>query len=438
MPFYNVINPEAVDRYLDIMSERDSKLARLLKVALRKPILNHPSTLQRIDNDFDLAANAIAPAPWLIEKLKNGEALYFFHHRGEHNSTVMHVKDWIKAAIKRDEPWTKEDKPTRLTHFKTLDEAHEAADRASGALREKFDLGAADPTDGTTVIMEFPDGWKIRRLISVEAKKYDGKRLKHCVGDGAYDDAVIYSLRDLNENPAITMQVSRGDVFVQCRGLQNAPPTEKAMPYIRDFANYLNLNVPGQRGNLNSYYRNSVNSDIIEHNGQLYSFHNLPAGIVLQHALDLTRTQGRLKLPEYMQVPSLVIRAKNIPENAQNRNEIKTNVQIPDSLSVPMITFKVAHKGKLHSLDGPAETTFLNGEKAEHWYKHGKLHREGKPAITYYDYLGRIVGSEWALEGERIPVNDKRVRAAYDQWRHLKNAHNAAIDAPNPSPPPPA
>ena len=49
--------------------------------------------------------------------------------------------------------------------------------------------------------------------------------------------------------------------------------------------------------------------------------------------------------------------------------------------------------GKRHRLDGPAEEEYITGTNI--WYKEGKIHRIGGPAIEYTD------GSrEWFVEGK--------------------------------------
>ena len=90
------------------------------------------------------------------------------------------------------------------------------------------------------------------KLISPDAMEREGKLMGHCVGNGSYAQAVaqdrttIYSLRDDENQPGVTVEVNmRNDDITlnQVKGKGNKAPTAKYAPFVKEFLNALNVSV---------------------------------------------------------------------------------------------------------------------------------------------------------------------------------------------------
>lgn len=90
------------------------------------------------------------------------------------------------------------------------------------------------------------------KLVSANAMEREGKLMGHCVGNGSYAQAVaqdrttIYSLRDAENQPGVTVEVNvngNGMTLNQVKGKGNKPPTAKYAPFVKDFLNALNVTV---------------------------------------------------------------------------------------------------------------------------------------------------------------------------------------------------
>lgn len=100
--------------------------------------------------------------------------------------------------------------------------------------------------EGTIIEKDYGDGWTWRALFSAAALDREGRVMGHCVGNGSYfemmakADTKIYSLRDRNNEPHVTVQVSKAQNFGapmvrQIQGKQNTAIKSQYLPYVRDF-----------------------------------------------------------------------------------------------------------------------------------------------------------------------------------------------------------
>ena len=100
------------------------------------------------------------------------------------------------------------------------------------------------------IIHKYDDGMYWAKLLSARALDYEGANMNHCVAnywkrvrDGY---TCIYSLRDSNNKPHITVEYSTSyKTISQVQGKNNTQVTEKYRPYFLDFINskYISLNL---------------------------------------------------------------------------------------------------------------------------------------------------------------------------------------------------
>jgi hypothetical protein len=177
---------------------------------------------------------------------------------------------WVAAQLgpiaKRTQRAWKQEKEGRLTHLHAMhwyDEAPIFIDTADAlrqrgvaiaqwALANHIDLGkvtAAEALEAIKtfkvvvrvpqgpVVYDFGDGWTVQELPP-EALEAEGEVMQHCVG--TYCDqvrageTVIYSLRDPQGQPHVTMEVRDGR-FQQIYGKQNQPPKDEYAARVRAF-----------------------------------------------------------------------------------------------------------------------------------------------------------------------------------------------------------
>jgi len=98
------------------------------------------------------------------------------------------------------------------------------------------------PIEQGEVVQELEDGWTAQKLTTKSQLDREGQVMQHCVGS-YYDEVkrggtTIYSLRDANGRPHVTIEVKRKRVE-QAKGKQNATPAKKYQKYVDEFYSWL-------------------------------------------------------------------------------------------------------------------------------------------------------------------------------------------------------
>jgi hypothetical protein len=92
------------------------------------------------------------------------------------------------------------------------------------------------------VVADLSDGWTAQKLTTEDQLDDEGEEMQHCVGSYAYEVSrgrtTIYSLRDANGRPHVTIEVSNNKIE-QIRGKQNEEPAEKYKKYVEEFKGWL-------------------------------------------------------------------------------------------------------------------------------------------------------------------------------------------------------
>ena len=135
---------------------------------------------------------------------------------------------------------------------------------------------------GTRFIMDLPDGMKAYQLITPRALDFEGECMGNCVGQGAYDEDItdgyieIYSIRDSDGEPHVTLEVRGQDIY-QCKGKGNKAPVQRYIPAVQHFIEAQKLVVKHDMKNIG----------LIKQDGKYYSIYDLPNGFVVRGDLDL-------------------------------------------------------------------------------------------------------------------------------------------------------
>jgi len=97
----------------------------------------------------------------------------------------------------------------------TIREATRSANEWHRVLEEEAELERhrrTDPPVPGRVVYYWPDGWTVQKLTNNEQKKGEGRWLGHCVGQGGYENAEIYSLRDPEGKAYATVHVDPSSI----------------------------------------------------------------------------------------------------------------------------------------------------------------------------------------------------------------------------------
>lgn len=143
------------------------------------------------------------------------------------------VVDWFRIALVNNEPWLKnvdeKRRPKKLLKFGSMEALQAEVEKQLArrlARRRSVVLGSSDET----VLIDGGD-YNITRLLTPRALEQESTAMRHCIGHGAYEDALyddqclLLSLRDKEGIPHATIEVRSG-LVVQFRGKANSVPKE--------------------------------------------------------------------------------------------------------------------------------------------------------------------------------------------------------------------
>ncbi|MBY3157285.1 hypothetical protein HFO56_33715 [Rhizobium laguerreae] len=196
---------------------------------------------------------------------------------------IRHIVDWLRAAVARDASWLSNvdgnGRPKKLLKYPSVAAMTAEVDR--DMLREARLHGApSDAVEGTENYMDLGDGWALIRLLTTRALDYESSIMRHCIGNGAYDDQLdtsghlFLSLRDPARKPHVTIAVSEGKIE-ELSGKQNDIPKPRYLKRLASFFQSL--------GELS--YLDGSHGVIADIHGRVYEYGDLPD--VLEVAGDL-------------------------------------------------------------------------------------------------------------------------------------------------------
>lgn len=180
-----------------------------------------------------------------VGRLLLREGLHWRHKAEAHRLDVMHVRDWLRSAVMENDEWLarvdEHGRPKKLMKFGTFREMTAEADKAMRIAIQKLGKIEIDPAH-ERLHTQLSDGYAMVEMLSDDALDRESSIMQHCIGNGGYDgdlssdNYVLLSLRDPHGKPHATLRIDRAEgVIDELQGKQNNPPTEKYMPYIREF-----------------------------------------------------------------------------------------------------------------------------------------------------------------------------------------------------------
>lgn len=298
----NLIDPEQLEGYIldacDMKRIKDERTRTYVVTALTKALTNDPRFTTEV---YDLPETA---PEWLKKKWPDGGPYHqvflpALWHDTDLHAQIKHIIDWIAAAVNENDPWLtnhtdSKGRPYRLLQIKTLSDATRMADedmrikseRLANQMKNyvgdeetvaKFDADGRlykPGDDGYDALIAPP--YRIARLSTPTELDYESAKLRHCIGNGAYDkhlktgEREYFSLRDVHNIAHATLEIDRAsNRLLQCKGAQNLPPVSKYMPMVQAFIKDRHFELK----------EGISHTGLIEQDGEYYDVLNLPPGL---------------------------------------------------------------------------------------------------------------------------------------------------------------
>lgn len=228
----NIVNAEDLDQWLtDNVVPQYPTLAAWILGPVRKWCLKsaeaRPATVDT-QNMPD----------WLRRAMEGGEPPESIVLDTALLATITPVLDYVQSLL-NDRPDTNISQIGYSTAEKRMLAQREQ--QALDAQRKHKKVNPVDET-GTVVLIKYNDGYTWRQVVGDDALAREGDLMGHCVGNGGYWPQVlrglltIVSLRDADNNPHVTLQLSHDGLQVlQIKGRANKSIVDRYVPRVFDF-----------------------------------------------------------------------------------------------------------------------------------------------------------------------------------------------------------
>ena len=316
----NVINIENIEKYVDgfLPNIEYEPAKKWFQKSVRNLLIN--------DEKYNTRIAQVSPtAPdWMKQRYKENIPLYRFSPSGDLTTKLAHIVDWINSVYQVSQEKVDSKQPKAAARqqlvtyagkllgslpsidLKTLlapksENVRHHVDDWFDSLNKFVNLTGDKNQEMTSEDMHHVIDYDNGAWVELKSEKslgIEGKLMGHCVGGYASrvagGETKIFSLRDNDNQPHVTVEVTNGKI-VQVKGKGNKPPVEKYVQYVKDFLNKMHF--PPTSG---SSYFGSGERDIRQI-GLRYNPENQTYGTLKEVAkLDYTTVEGFeiLSLPE--------------------------------------------------------------------------------------------------------------------------------------------
>lgn len=218
----NVVNQSEIDEFLKSLIERNPEVTKWIKSNLRNYILNSLSA-----EKYNKKPTKSDPE-WLHKAYQSGVDLWEVRIDRSFTDEIHHAIDWIIAQNFKD--------TTKVSVDEAIKQSKEWVDK----LESK---GGKDTPADSEVVHKFDDGFVIKRIKSSDGLVREGSKMQHCLKDPGMgwdkkvksSGLIILSLRDKNDEPHCTMEITKSGEVHQIKGKQNKALAPKYHKYVQDF-----------------------------------------------------------------------------------------------------------------------------------------------------------------------------------------------------------
>lgn len=158
---------------------------------------------------------------------------------------ITHIVDWFRADIAAGAPWIgnldEKDRPRKLMKCSTIGDLLLEADKAMD--RRRSQMAKALGPDDEEHVADLGGGYSLVRLLTPAALDFESGRMRHCIGDGAYDGRLAagwgryLSVRDRKGSPVATVELKQEPnacwSIRQIAGKANKRPAKEVMDALR-------------------------------------------------------------------------------------------------------------------------------------------------------------------------------------------------------------
>ena len=249
----NVLNVKEIERHLKQLGARARypQVKKWLLTVARKYIINKADEATQAQEYEPLTKrprrkDQYSTMPdempdWVSRDLAQDRAVHYFKdiqpRQRQLWKDIENIIDWFNAEASADDPAL-----NRLDRV-SFDEALRQAKTWRAAIDEnpwKF------VKDNPPVAMEMGKGWRWVKLETPNHTRREGQLMNHCVGGGSYQRSDLYSLRDPENVPHITMEVHpTTNSTKQVKGNSNKKPAPEYQKYIRPFMDEMGITLEG-------------------------------------------------------------------------------------------------------------------------------------------------------------------------------------------------
>ena len=294
-----IVNTDAVDRFVaECAVHMDGAGRAWARRHLRRFLLADGRCRVVLRAEHMAAAGAEAAAN-LEKARRRGLTAVWFEAPAAVADEVAGVLDWIGALPSIDRRLAA--KRARIPY----EHARAHSERWHRQLARADDGGIEDDPGGIETALDLPGGWRWVRLRTPEALDYEGRRMRHCVGEGSYDRfrTAIYSLRNAAGEPHLTVEFDAQRERIQhTRGRANTELPEK---YMGAFTALLELLRPTRLNTRLSEFAIAEDRSIL----RVSRAAQWPAGTRILYSLVLTNHQDVDTLPEGLHVNGALVLA---------------------------------------------------------------------------------------------------------------------------------
>lgn len=308
----NVANVDNVEKWIDnflnlIDAGNQPTILSWFKKQVRNYVLNNkefaiPYTPNQNDEE------------WMHKAVRRGEQIDIIHVDVEFENQLGHVYDWLRWLTEQNNIEAKRilQKLPRLT----VPMAIQKSEQWTVWLNKQ--ATSDEDREGLKTVMKFDDGYRFVKLMSQQCYDREGKVMQHCIASYFSKNSDIYSLRDAENEPHVTMEMYGKDVMA-VQGKQNKLPIKKYIPYIQKFIEKGNFEiVAGHKES--GFYRDWWMEGSEQIDGPLYSIYDLPDNLSVR-SMDLSQTEIT-KLPDNLTVNA------NLKVFSTNLKEIPLNLTV--------------------------------------------------------------------------------------------------------------
>lgn len=284
-----LFSKDSIDFINSIQENRKDNVKKYINSNIRRWLINYYDKVTIIQE-----YNESYPS-WVQKALNEGSTVYLLNIEEDDKNKIFYWLNYLEILNKKD--LSRISVPQLIKNVASLN-------------KELTKCTNVNDEEGIEIIHQYDDKFSWVKIFGRESLYREGYMMNNCVSN-YYDDVScnktnIYSLRDTNNKPHVTLEV-KNNVVTQIKGNCNLSVKKEYTDYVKDFLH-------------NEYVKfNDIDDDeygnigLIKINDKWYSVYNLPEELVVYHNLYLTcRDDEWINLPDSLVVHGDFLDLRNV------------------------------------------------------------------------------------------------------------------------------